>query len=92
MATLAQNANERALDESEQAAKIEHEKNLADIEDSLIDQLKKLVDSPLFDVSPITLNEIKDIFNGLAERIDNWRQIAQEDKVRREKAGNQIPF
>ena len=51
-------------------------------EQEFIELLKKLVECPLFDVVSVPLNSIKDIFNAIAERLVNWRTLAQESKSR----------
>ena len=37
--------------------------------------LQKLVESPLFVVAKISLMNVKDIFNAVAERLEKWREI-----------------
>jgi hypothetical protein len=58
------------------------EEKIAANETEIFSLLKNLVESPLYDLIIINLNQIKDIFNHLAARLDSWRDIYKADKVR----------
>ena len=53
------------------------------VTEELVSQLKKLVESPYFDLNPVVMQQTKDIFNGILWRLEDWRNILQADKVRR---------
>ena len=54
------------------------------VTEELASQLKKLVESPYFDLNPVVMQQTKDIFNGILWRLEDWRNILQADKGRRE--------
>ena len=53
------------------------------VTEELVSQLKKLVESPYFDLNPVVMQQAKDIFNGILWRLEDWRNILKADKVRR---------
>ena len=58
------------------------DEEIAAIELEIYSLLKNLVESPYYDFANINLNQVKDIFNHLATRLDTWRDIQKADRLR----------
>jgi hypothetical protein len=59
----------------------EAKERLRQIDDEFLETLQKLVKSPLTLINKFSLSQTKDIFNGVSERIERYKDGPEREKL-----------